>query len=247
MLIGEMQETTRNFTGAHATYNSILPHVMNNISSSQSCSEYRHWTERYLIAYCSLSNRVAAMASDDGPPDTGAILAPFRVWADFWASTSSFTNGSELGKSKMVQSLSRRKTWQLYYDTLSEILQRDVPYPVPTRGPSVTPREVSSDNVKSLENPKLQQSIELRQVEGAYEEVLLKEVSFPKANEVNIEVESWVDQIMANWRTTLGSAWRNEDIGRGGKEALTRNVLAVSLSNSTYFRISGTQSNQMQD
>ncbi|KAI4199129.1 MAG: hypothetical protein LQ350_004819 [Teloschistes chrysophthalmus] len=167
------------------------------------------------------------MASDDGPPDTGAILAPFRVWADFWASTSSFTNGSELGKSKMVQSLSRRKTWQLYYDTLSEILQRDVPYPVPTRGPSVTPREVSSDNVKSLENPKLQQSIELRQVEGAYEEVLLKEVSFPKANEVNIEVESWVDQIMANWRTTLGSAWRNEDIGRGGKEALTRNVLAI--------------------
>ncbi|KAL8639399.1 MAG: hypothetical protein Q9228_003566 [Teloschistes exilis] len=224
---GEMQETTRNYIGAHTTYDSILPHVMNNIPSSHSCSEYRHWTERYLIAYCSLSNRVAKMASDHGPPDTGAILAPFRVWADFWASTSKFTNSSGLGKSKMVQSSSRRRTWQLYYDTLSEILQRDVPYPLPTRGPSVTPREISSDNVKSLENSKLLQSIELKLVEGAFEEVLLKEVAFPKANEVNVEVESWVDHIMANWRTISGSAWRNEDIGTGGKEALTRNILAV--------------------
>lgn len=242
MLIGEVQETSRNITGSHKTYAAILPHVINNIATSATCPEYREWTERYLVAYCSLSNRFAKVVFNHGSLDTRAMLAPFRAWADFWIGTSKYTNGTGLVKFNMVQPSSRRKTWQLYYDTLSEILQRETPYPVGTRGPSVTPREISSDNVKSLENPKLQQSIELRQVEGAYEEVLLKDVSFPKANEVNVEVESWVDQIMANWRKISGPAWLNEDIGRGGKEVLTRNVLAVSHFNFIHSRFFGTQS-----
>lgn len=89
---------------------------------------------------------------------------------------------------------------------------------------------MSTDNVKSLDNPSLQQSIELRRVEGAYEGILLREVSFPKANEAATEVECWADQVVTNWRMMSSPRWLDEDLGKGGKEAVTRNVLAVRTS-----------------
>ena len=79
---------------------------------------------------------------------------------------------------------------------------------------------------------KLAQSTELKRVETVYESVLLKEVGFPKANEPNVEVEEWVEQIMSNWVLLNGSDWEEEDIESGGKSALGRRILAVSFMES---------------
>ena len=75
---------------------------------------------------------------------------------------------------------------------------------------------------------KLAQSAELNNVEAAYENVLLSQVSFPKANTVNYEVEDWVDQVMSNWSILVDSGWEDENLEKGGKAALSRRVLAVS-------------------
>lgn len=229
MLIGELQENAGDTTEALRTYQSTLPHVASTIQTFHSVPEHRKWTERLLVRCCILSNAIAKSAVDKGHKtlNTRATLAPFRSWAELWASTSRFRSGSGPGNSNMLEPASRRRVWQLYYETLSAILQKGTTYSVADRGPSVSTTEVFNDNVKSIENPKLEQSIELRRVEGIYEEILLSEVSFPKANEANVEVESWVDQVMANWRVISSPAWQSEDLGKGGKEAATRSILAV--------------------
>ena len=74
---------------------------------------------------------------------------------------------------------------------------------------------------------KLQQGLELKKVEATYESILLKESSFPRADQANSNIESWVDQMMANWRVMCGHTWQNEDLGEGGKASLGRGVLEV--------------------
>lgn len=76
---------------------------------------------------------------------------------------------------------------------------------------------------------KLEQSVELKKVETTYESILMKEVKFPRADQANAQIESWVDQVMANWRTMCGSTWQEEDL-RGGRLALGRSVLDVGRS-----------------
>ncbi|KAL9602110.1 MAG: hypothetical protein Q9179_002645, partial [Wetmoreana sp. 5 TL-2023] len=224
----ELQENVGNTAEALRTYEAILPHVASTVSHSH-FTEQREWTERLLIRHCILSDLVTKIAVDRGndPPYSNATLAPFRVWAEFWSNTSELRSGGGSGKSKLPRSTSPRQVWQLYYDTLSAILQKETSYPDGTLWPSKPPEETPAENVSSLENAKLQQSAELRWVENTYEDILLHDVSFPKAHEANIEIETWADQVMANWRVVSGPAWQNEDLGRGGKQALTRNILAI--------------------
>ncbi|KAL8691113.1 MAG: hypothetical protein Q9218_003587 [Villophora microphyllina] len=224
---GELQEIAGNTSDAHMAYEPILSHVTNTIPTSHPSPEYRQWTERYLIGCCKLSYRCGRRVLDDGQPYPRLTLAPLRVWAEFWTSTSKYRNGGASERPKRLSLSSPRHVWQLYYNMLSEVLQKDIPYPVTTQGPSVAASEMSLDNLKSLGYSKLQQIIELRRVESVYEEVVLKEVSFPKANEANVEVEGWVDQVIANWRVISDPAWLDGNVGREGKEALTRNVLAI--------------------
>lgn len=99
-------------------------------------------------------------------------------------------------------------TWGQYYDTLSVLLQRET--------------------TQQVFDSRLQQSVELKKVEATYESVLLKESKFPSANEANTQIESWVDQVMANWRVLCGHTWQDEDLGEGGKLSLGRGVIDVS-------------------
>ncbi|KAL8737605.1 MAG: hypothetical protein Q9181_001506 [Wetmoreana brouardii] len=225
---GWTRENADNTAEALRSYEAILPHVASTVSSSH-FSQHREWTERLLIRHCILSNLMSKTAVDEGNelPYSNAALAPFRVWAEFWSNTSEVTSSGGSDRFKLPRSTSRRQIWQLYYYTLSAILQKGTSYPDRTLLPSRSAKEMSTESVRSLGNSKLQQSAELRWVENTYEDILLNEVSFPKANEANVEVESWADQVMANWRVVSGPAWQNEDLGRGGKLALTRNILAI--------------------
>ncbi|KAL8734812.1 MAG: hypothetical protein Q9166_001163 [cf. Caloplaca sp. 2 TL-2023] len=192
----------------------------------RSTPEYRILTEQLLARYALLHSKIAEPSIDGSRAKAPhQSLAPFRAWAELpWATTSRIGNIAQAGKDRPMP---RRRIWQLYYNSLSVILQQGLPYPPIGHGPSSSTQEVSTANLRAMENPKLQQSRELRRVQDIYEEILLKEVSFPKASEASIEVESWADQVMANWRVTSGSSWRNEDLGQGGKEVVSRNILAI--------------------
>ncbi|KAL8819055.1 MAG: hypothetical protein Q9223_002433 [Gallowayella weberi] len=205
------------------------------------CLGWLHWTlNEPILALKSMPVNLADAYNDLVRAETtsfgwtrvcaikGAYLqAPFRAWAELpSANTSRIGNISQSGMASKSRSMPRRRVWRLYYDTLSAILQEDLPYPANVRGTSTTAQEMSTDNVNAVDNLKLQQGIELRRVETIYEEILLKELPFPMASETSVEVESWIDQLMANWRVVSGPSWQNQDHGRGGKEAMTRNVLA---------------------
>ncbi|KAL9002112.1 MAG: hypothetical protein Q9188_004941 [Gyalolechia gomerana] len=225
----DLQEKAGNVDEALMTYQSILPHIQNTLSTAHTVPEYSAWTEQLLAHYCLLSNRIMRVAINKGRElqSINATLAPFRAWADFWTSTSNARSLSGFFQSANYRSVPRRRVWQVYYDTLSIILQDETSYPASVLGTSKSANEISTDNVRALENPRLLQSRELRRVEGVYEEILLREVSFPKANEANVEVENWADQVMDNWRIISSPAWLNEDIGKGGKESVTRSALAI--------------------
>lgn len=230
MLIGELQDNAGRTQEALRTYASMLPVISSTPTACRSTPEYRTWTELLLARYVLLIHDSTKLDSKGGRPrlHTKETLAPLRAWAGLpWVNSSKSGNvGQPLGTIKH-QSPARRRVWQLYYTSLSTILQQGLPYPPVGHGPSTSAQDMSTDSVKSMTNLKLQQSIELGRVESIYEDILLKEVSFPKANEANIEVESWADQVIANWWVISSSSWQNEDLGRGGKEAMTKNVLAV--------------------
>ncbi|KAI4113077.1 MAG: hypothetical protein LQ345_005871, partial [Seirophora villosa] len=225
---GDLQEKANNINEALITYESILPHVESTLATGPLMPGYCAWAEKLLAQYCVLANRVVKSKSERGEiPYTKATLAPFRLWAHLLASqaknqmqgVSTLISGNRAG--------SRRRVWQMYYETLSAVLHKGGPYPTLDRRPSTSPNEMSTDNLKSLDNPMLQFSLELRRVEGMYEDILHREVAFPRANGSNVEVEMWADQVVFNWRILSSPRWLNQDVGKGGKEMVTRNVLAI--------------------
>ena len=227
-LIGSSQESAGNIQDAVHTYESMLPYLPIAQSTSVSSKEQRFWTERLLARHCFLTSRdvrskVEKKHQTLSPEST---LAPFRAWADFWATGLSGDSG-KLEEQDYRGDLSRRRIWQAYYNTLSILLQQGSSYPSPSEKLSAHEKTVSAYDNKFLTNPKLQQIAELKKVETIYEGLLLKEVKFPKANEASPEIESWVEQVIANWRVYSGPAWQDGDVGEGGKEGLSRNVLAV--------------------
>ncbi|CAO1603885.1 hypothetical protein XANCAGTX0491_007461 [Xanthoria calcicola] len=230
LIQGELQDNAGRTQEALRIYASMLPVISSTPPACRSTPEYRIWTELLLARYVLLIHDSTKLDSRGGRPrlHTKETLAPLRAWAGLpWVNSSKSGNVGQPPGTLKHHSPARRRVWQLYYTSLSTILQQGLPYPPVGHGPSTSTQEMSTDNVKSMTNLKLQQSIELARVESIYEDILLKEVSFPKANEANIEVESWTDQVIANWRVISSSSWQNEDLGRGGKEAMTKNVLAI--------------------
>ncbi|KAL8869681.1 MAG: hypothetical protein Q9174_004088 [Haloplaca sp. 1 TL-2023] len=226
-ITGVLQDNVGSTGEALKLYKSILPRVADTILTSSSAPEYRNWAERLLVHCCVLSNKIASLpgGKEHGVQSSGITLAPFRIWASFWESTSQYRSSTQANQSARIDSAAQRQIWRLYYDTLSAILQRGQAYPMASHAnPYVA--EISSGDAHSSKNSRLQQNIELRRVESIYEGLLLSDIPFPKASETNMEIEHWIDQVMVNWRVVFGPAWRGSDLGSGGKETVTRNVLA---------------------
>ena len=186
----------------------MLPSIASLPSTSVNLPEQRYWTESLLSRHCMLSSR--HVSTNKSSPSISVVpqsrvLAPFRAYSRYW-NTKTASNAGVLSKADDGQSLSMR-TWACYYDTLSVLLQRET--------------------MEHVFDSKLQQGVELKKVEAMYESILLQEIAFPRADQSSAHIESWVDQVMANWRVMCGHTWQDEDFGKGGKASLGYGVLSV--------------------
>lgn len=201
-------EETNSLGEAIRTYESMLPYITSLPSTFANTPENRYWTESLLTRHCMLSSRhVSANQVSPSilavPPSR--VLAPFRAYSKYWDTKSALITGTLFKAGDRHNSYMR--TWGHYYDTLSILLQRET--------------------TQHVFDSRLQQGVELKKVEATYESILLKETSFPRADEANSQIESWVDQVMANWGVMCGHTWQDEELGEGGKAALGRGVLDV--------------------
>ena len=206
--LGLSLEETNSLGEAIRNYESMLPYITSLPSTSADAPEQRYWTESLLTRHCMLSSR--HVSANQVSPSISAVppsrlLAPFRAYSKYW-DTKGPSNAGALLKTRDRQS-SYMRTWGYYYDTLSVLLQRQ--------------------STQQVFDSRLQQAVELKKVEAIYESILLTEVKFPRADQANSQIESWVDQVMANWRVMCGHTWQDEDLGEGGKASLGRGVLDV--------------------
>ncbi len=211
------------------TMRSALPLLARVPTSEATGVQLQLWTERLLTRLCLASIEHPFDGAGGFEPENGQreglgysqkllshwyqqTLEAFRSWAQFWKSKP----GQGLGASWTTGDSFQRRVWREYYTILWRILQNGVSYPPPIEG-------VSQDGLTL----RMQQIAEIKHVETMYESLLLKEIRFPKAQDHNQEVESWVDMVMENWNVVCGSGWQDEDLGKGGKQAYGRNILDV--------------------
>lgn len=101
---------------------------------------------------------------------------------------------------------SRAAVWELYYIITSQALEHSASSDGPIRAKLAS---------------------ELRVIESAYETSLLKNRKFPKASDTNTVVEDWVERVIKNWQVLCGPSWKESDLGQGGRNGATRNVLDI--------------------
>lgn len=190
------------------TYESTLPiFTVSSLKNTQG-KELKIWTELYLTGFCMLSS--CLIESEINIIRETETLAAFRGWATFWDNQKLAPPGGRAPFSPF----SRRRVWKQYYNTLSEILQKHLPFPT-----------TSLITTNATPSTRILQRTELQRVESRYEAILLSEVNFPKAEEVSEEIEAFVDVVMGNWRILCGGGWKDQDLGDGGAERISRGVL----------------------
>ncbi|CAN8097498.1 unnamed protein product [Discula destructiva] len=201
---------------ALSTFEAAIPPTSFTWNSNASKKELRYWSELFLTEYCMLCNG----CRDRGQVslDDANSLACFRSWARWWSAQKLTSVAGGYG---FKGSVSRRRIWFEYFEALSTILQQDLPLPTAY---ATTTTELS---VRS------QLWIELRNAETAFETLLLSETTFPKANEDSDEVELFVEILMQNWAVLTGRGWRDQDIGQGGKAAVSASALELLYRAST--------------
>lgn len=145
-------------------------------------------------------------------------VACFRSWAKYWDVISTSVTGGY----GLRGSVSRRQVWSRYYIALSGILEEDLPFP--TGYLSKITNETSA---------RAQLRAELKMVEATYQSLLLKETTFPRADEERAEIEAFVKLVVKNWSILCGRGWREQDLGQGGRNGLIRGVLDILYSAAT--------------
>lgn len=76
---------------------------------------------------------------------------------------------------------------------------------------------------------KSRQLVELQQAEAAYEAALSRDYDFPKANEVHVEIDQFIDQVITNWQIGCSADFVGAGSGKEINYAYTKRVAAVSL------------------
>jgi len=198
-------------TEALNVFESGLPCLTKGHSQQPSRQQLRYWSELFLTEYCMLFSH--ALDQGEVSLEDANCLASFRSWARYWEGS----RGKPLpGGYGFRGSVPRRRIWFEYYSILSSILEDDLPFPT-----AYVP------NISNESSARNQLRMELKKVEAIYEALLLDETEFPRADEERQEVEAFVSLVMQNWAILKGRGWRDQDIGQGGKESLSRGVLEV--------------------
>lgn len=173
--------------------------------------QVRYWAELFLTEYCMLASQVLREgASSLREPD---CLGCFRTWAKYWAGGKVGVPVTYPGGHGFRGSVPRRQVWAEYYFALSEILQRDLPFPT---GFLLGGTEGSARS---------QLRAELKKAEAIYQALLFGETTFPRADEQRAEVENFVHRLMQNWAVLNGRGWKEHDLGAGGRDSLCHGTL----------------------
>ena len=189
---------------------SVLPWASGRHTTSGSNPQLATWTERFLAQSALLASEAALSQNPPSLRTFDFALTCYRAWA-------AHTEATRLAIPLSIESdpgsgpESRPSMWKSYYEFLSTILQHGFPYSAPGEGPR-----------------RVQLSTEFRRVESVCENILLRNVKFPKAHTKNQQVEEWVEKVIRNWEVLCGSGWSDDDFGEGGQDAMSRNVLDVS-------------------
>ena len=218
--IGAAEEAPHSRSEVLEHYERTIARAFEAPLATRTTSEYRVWTERLVTSACMLSSRLDR--TKDSTTDHRSQLAPFRAWARFWENASSQGHSMTTGSSS--ETARRRRVWLTYYDMLS----RNLHHVSTTATSSGRQHSIEDDSTDSKESPIAQRAAEIARVEAIYEDMLLKQVAFPMANEANPEIDHWVNQVMSNWRLICASTLQDNNTGQLGQEDVSRNVLGVS-------------------
>lgn len=191
---------------ALAVFEAALPSLHHVWAGRSPGKQLRYCSELFLTEFCMMHSRFlhGGQVTLEDPGSLGC----FRAWARYWDTHT----GSAVGGHGFRGSVPRRRVWSEYYAALSTIIERDLPLPQVGAAASDT----SNRN---------QLRVELKKVEAAYEALLISETRFPRAEEEREEVEAFVKGVVKNWGTLCGRGWKDEDLGPGGREGLSRGVL----------------------
>ncbi|KAL4807790.1 hypothetical protein BDV18DRAFT_136054 [Aspergillus unguis] len=206
---GAAQQLVAGPEEALQAFNSLAP-WLNSTSLGSSSSQFLYWTEKILAEAAVLAgDEVCTNIAEANAGIVGMALKLFRAWSSHpaikpgAASQAPQTEGPP-------ESVPKSLIWKAYYDLLCTILLHDLPYVSPTNSPG---------------RPQL--ANELRRVEAICEANLLRDVKFPTADAGNRNVETFVEQVIRNWKKLCGPHWHDEELGEGGQDALGRIVLDI--------------------
>ena len=200
---GELQEALREMQAASDTYSGLLPFIADLLPASGQSRELQRSLDRFLSNACGF----IASTNYAGPHHTVPLMTALRLLSKLETPSSSSP---------------RRQVWRVYYETITRLV---------AEGSVFTASSIVNRNflgtVERL-NFSNQQYAELQRVQIQYEKLLLQDAKFPKAGQSNLEVLSWIDLVMSNWRVVCGPNWTEDEIGSDSKVALGRKTLDVS-------------------
>ncbi|CAD0113836.1 unnamed protein product, partial [Aureobasidium uvarum] len=219
--LGVASEQKLSLDSALRVYSQALSAIDQAPVNLAALSEYRTWAARLLGRICTLQSKQAHTSTLS---TANAALVSYRAWARIWTGDSA-TKIAAPSYSLGPYDVSNKEVWGMYYSFLSFILATDLLYTPSSESPLAfyNPNHPTSDLAKM----RLRQRSELKQVEAAYESVLLYKTKFPQANQSNEEVEQWVNSVISNWSILCGPGWREPDLGEGGKAAVSRGTLDI--------------------
>jgi len=214
--LGVAQEQQGHKAEAMETYQSALQDIETAPKELAVTSGYRSGAERLLARACSLAMPQSTISTIK---QANLALGMFRSW-----SSNSQSSSSRDLSTASDGAIPRRRLWSQYYRLLSLILASGLSY---SDSPG-TPLTLNNGAITS--GARAKQRAEFKRAETAYETLILQDTKFPTAQQSNVEVENWTNQVMSNWRVFCGSAWTEDDVGEGGKDAVGRGVLDVRKS-----------------
>ena len=206
-LKGMAQKHLSSSREAYNTFQSLLPWVAAIATrpiANDSPKVLQPWCQQYLAQFALLLANGPSLATSQ----ESQALRVFRLWAE----QETKRETALIDESTAIPFVSTNEAWKAYFVFLSQLLEQDYHYP--------------DDATKAGLTPRLQQYAELLRVQSTWENVLLKTIRFPKADDSNQQIEEWITQVMNNWTILSGPDWSDRNI-QGGKDAASRSVLDI--------------------
>lgn len=187
---------------AQKTFSVAITYIQTSRDLVYSTQQLAYWSEQ-LLAQAAMG---AYKQAEGGRLDQPGVDA-FKSWAAIAMrmpeiSPSTFRNSDA--------HVSRLPVWQKFYECSSASLR------------TLPPSSNATDS-----SARMRSAAELRRVERGYENELLGTLKFPTATETNEIVEQWVEQAALNWQALCGPQWHDAELGEGGRDAISRNMLDI--------------------